>query len=206
MRNCISINGQQIPLTDEQIQQIRSAYEGGSKQVKLAEIPAGETFKIGHRKFIVLGHYEDETAVITRDVLEKMAFGSNNNFNGSAVDAWCESYAEDLANSIGERNIVGHIVDLTSDDGVKDYGAVKRKVSLLTTEQYRQYVDILDKYKTDSWWWLATPYSTKRHDNDCWLKCVSPSGRICHVDYGDVGFGVRPFCIFKSDIFVSCEQ
>ena len=201
MENYIYINGKKIYLTEEQVREITDAYE--EKQYMLSAVKAGETVKIGDREFITLGHYEDETALIAKDVLGKMAFGNNNNFNGSAVEAWCESLAEDLANSVGERNIVEHTVDLTSDDGLKDYGTVQRKVSLLTTEQYRQYVDILDKYKPDTWWWLATPYSTPRHDNDCWVKCVSPSGiidsGICNID----DIGVRPFCILKSSIFVS---
>ena len=201
MKNYICINNQKIELTEDQIKEITNAYE--KKKVLVSTVPKGEIVKIGDREFVVLGQYENETALITKDILEKMAFGSNNNFNGSDVDAWCESLAEDLANSVGEENIVGHTVDLTSDDGLKDYGAVKRKVSLLTTEQYRQYVDILDKYKTDSWWWLATPYSTPRHDDDSWVKCVAPSGIISlgYCNYGSRG--VRPFCILKSSIFVS---
>ena len=40
MENYISINGKQIQLTDEQIQQIISAYEDGNKHVELSEIPS----------------------------------------------------------------------------------------------------------------------------------------------------------------------
>lgn len=201
MKNYIMVNGKQIPLTEEQTREIVDAYE--QKQILLSDFRAGEIVRIGDREFIVLGQYEDDTALITKDILENMVFGDNNNFAGSAADTWCESFAEDLASSIGERNIVEHTVDLTSDDGLKDYGTVKRKVSLLTTEQYRQYVDILDKHNPDAWWWLATPYSTPRHCNDSWVKCVAPSGNFnydnCYYDYN----GVRPFCILKSSIFVS---
>lgn len=201
MENYIMVNGRKIALTEEQIREIVDAYE--QKQLLLSEVPEGEVFKISDRKFVVLGHFEDETAAISKDVIETMSFGSNNNFNGSDVDAWCESFAEDLANTVGERNLVLHTVNLTSDDGLKDYGTIQRRVSLLTADQYRTYVDILDQHKPDSWWWLATPFSTARHDNDLWVKCVSPSGCF---NYGN-GFsddnGVRPFCILKSTIFVS---
>ena len=203
MENYIIVNGRQIELTEKQIREIIDAYE--EKQRLLSTVQVGETVKIGDREFIVLGQYEDETALIAKDILGKIAFGNNNNFDGSAVDAWCESLAEDLANSVGEQNIVEHTVDLTSDDGLKDYGAVHRKVSLLTTEQYRQYVDILDKHKPNSWWWLATPYSTPRHDDDSWVKCVAPSGCINYGGYY-YGFGVRPFLILKSSIFGSSEE
>ena len=201
MKNYIMVNDRQIELTEDHIHEIADALN--RNQVLLSAVPVGETIKIGGHEFIVLGQYEDETALITKDIIEKMAFGNNNNFASSAVDAWCENFAEDLSSTVGERNIIEHTVDLTSDDGLKDYGTVQRKVSLFTTEQYRNYVDILDKYKPDAWWWLATPFSTPRHCNDTWVKCVSPSGYFSDDICGFGDFGVRPFCILKSSIFVS---
>jgi len=67
---------------------------------------------------------------------------------------------------------------------------------------YRQFVDILDEHKIDAWWWLATPYSTPRHEHTSWVKCVSPSGYIGYGGYYHCR-GVRPFCILNSNIFVS---
>ena len=109
----------------------------------------------------------------------------------------------EICTAVGEDNVVSHTVDLTSDDGLKDYGKVERRCSLLTADMYRRYIDILDKFKPDSWWWLATPHSTKRHENDSWVKCVSPSGFIFYGGFYFRGSGVRPFCILKSNIFVS---
>ena len=206
MENYITINGQQIPLTDEQIQQIISAYDDGNKQVMLAEIPAGGTFRIGDREFVVLDNCGGVAVSITKDVIKNMGFGPNNNFADSEVDTFCKEFANELAEEIGIDNLVEFLVDLTSDDGLKDYGKISRYVALMTADQYREYVEILDQHKPDTWWWLATPYSTARHENDLWVKCVSPAGNIyfgnCYYGY----FGVRPFCIFKSDIFVSSEQ
>lgn len=206
MGNYISINGQQIPLTDEQIQQIISAHEDGNKQIKLAEIPAGGTFKIGDRTFVVLDNCGGIAVSITKNVVKTMKFGSNNNYQGSEADTFCKEFANELAEQIGADNLVEFPVDLTSDDGLKDYGKITRYVALMTADQYREYVEILDKHKPDKWWWLATPYSTARHENDLWVKCVSPAGDFDFDIYRSVNRGVRPFCIFKSDIFVSCEQ
>lgn len=204
MKNYIMVNGKQIPLTEEQIREIVGAYE--QKQLRLSDVSEGEMFKISDREFIVLGHFEDETAVISKDILETMPFGNSNNFNESAVDDFCESLAEDIANTVGKRNLVLHTVNLTSDDGMNDYGRIQRRISLLTADQYRTYVDILDKHKPDVWW-LATPFSTARHENDLWVKCVSPSGssfldHLCNNDNN----GVRPFLILKSSIFESSEE
>ena len=201
MKNYICINGKKVELTEEQVKEIKTSC--GLQGVKLSDIPVGETFKIGKYEFVVLEHGKDTTAVIYKDLLlQGKEFGSNNNFDGSYVDKECQKFADEIAGIVGAENLVEHTVDLTSDDGLKDYGKVKRKMSLLTTELYRRYVYILDKFKLDKWWWLATAYSTKTHDDTTWVKWVSPSGCI-DIDYYFSGFGVRPFCILNSSIFVS---
>lgn len=201
MRNYICINDQKVELTDEQTEQLRASF--GLPAVKLKDLAPGDTFKIGIHEFIVLEHVGDAAAVIRKDLLpEKTAFGKNNNYNGSDVDARCNAFADEIAGIIGEDNMQVYTVDLTSDDGLKDYGMVERKASPLTADRYRRYVDILDKFKIKALWWLATAYSTPKHDNDVWVLCVSPSGFIRNGGYFNV-LGVRPFCILKSNIFVS---
>lgn len=169
----------------------------------LAEIPAGECFRVGDHEMVVLEHCAGATRALRKDLyVEHAEFGSNNNFDGSYTDELCQRFAEELKAIVGEENLLEHEVDLTSDDGLKDYGSVSRLVSLLTAEQYRTYVEILDQHKAKKWWWLATPFSTPRHADDYWTKCVSPSGIICDDGFY-FAYGVRPFCIFKSSISVS---
>lgn len=201
MKHFIQVFGRQIVLTEEQAKALQEQYAPPS--VKLAEVQAGETFRIGEHEFVVLKQFEDSAAVIYKGLLhEGIAFGNSNNLDGSAADKACGTFANKIAGIVGEENLVEFAVDLTSDDGLKDYGMIHRKMSLLTADQYRKYVDILDEHKIDQWWWLATPCSTARHDNDRWVNCVSPSGRLGSGNYGS-GIGVRPFCILKSHIFVS---
>lgn len=199
MKNYISINDQKIELTEDQVKRIVEAY--GVGRVLLADVPAGELVKIGAHEFIVLEQSGDTTAVIRKELLPDTVFGSSNNYNGSKVEAECNKFAEDIAAIVGEENVVLHSVDLTSNDGLKDYGKVKRRASLLTADLYRRYVEILDKFNPKNWWWLSTPYSTKKHDNDVWVLCVAPSGYFDSDLYDCIG--VRPFCILKSNIFVS---
>ena len=201
MSNYIVINNHRIELTEEQVKQIIALQE--NPKIQLSEIAVGDTFKIGEHEFIVLAHSDDLTGVIRNDLLPNQAFGDTNNFDGSDVFQTCDDFIAKIAAIIGEENILEHPVDLTSDDGLKDYGTIRKRCSLLTADMYRLYVDILDKFKPDSWWWLATPFSTKRHDNDSWVKCVSPSGCIYYDNYYVDCSGVRPFCILKSTIFVS---
>ena len=202
MQNYICINNQKIELTEEQIAQIVAAHTAGS--VKLADVTVSDIVKIGSYEMIVLEQFGSQTALILKDLyVEESEFADENNkYDGSYVDEKCQEFAQDLANIVGWDNVVLHEVDLTSDDGLKDYGTVERRASLITAEMYRWYVEILDTVKLEKWWWLATPHSTQRHGNNSWVKCVSPSGFICYDGYGS-GNGVRPFCILKSNIFVS---
>ena len=201
MKNYISINDQKIELTDEQVEKLKGSFN--LPCVKLADVPVGETFKVGNHEMIVLDHSGDTTAVILKDLLPDQRFGSNNNYNGSHVDKTCIKFAEEIEAAVGKENLCQHTVDLTSDDGLKCYGSVKRKASLMTTEKYRRFVYILDKHRPDCWWWLATAFSTSVHGYTSAVKCVAPSGFVSNGSYGNVIRGVRPFCILKSHIFVS---
>lgn len=169
----------------------------------LSNIKEAETCKIGDWEFIVCEHTSEGAVLLMKDCLfDSDNFGSNNNYNGSNVDELCEKFADKLAKVVGVENIVMHTVDLTADDGLRDYGSVDRRVSIFTANQCRKYVDVLDKYRLDKWTWTATAYSTPKHDDDCWVKCVAPSGDIRNRNYYGYG-GVRPFCILNSNIFVS---
>lgn len=201
MNNYIMINGQQIELTQEQVEQIIAA--NAATQRELSTCSEGDVVKVGSHEMVVLEHAGAATVLIRKDLIaDDEEFGENNNYNGSNVDAICNRFGDDLISTVGEENILRLAVDLTSDDGLKDYGSVTRHAALLTADQYRRYVHILDKHKLDAWWWLATAYSTPAHGNDTWVRCVSPSGRIYICSY-DCSCGVRPFCILKSNIFVS---
>lgn len=202
MENYISINGQKVGLTQEQVEKLRESF--GIQKVKLSDVAAGDVVKVGGHEFIVLEHRDDGTALIRKELLrESEEFGKeDNNYTHSIVEKICNDFADELAGIVGAENVVEHDVDLTSDDGLKDYGVVKRRASLLTADMYRKFVEVLDKYKLDAWWWLATPHSTERHENASWIKCVSPAGGISHVNCNS-SYGVRPFCILKSNIFVS---
>ena len=201
MKNYICLNGQNIELSDAQVAEIRKSL--GVGQVKLKDIPVGEPFKVGNYEFVVLEHSKETTAVIMKDFLHKeQQFGKSNNYENSYADDLCNEFAAEIADIVGENNLIEHTVDLTSDDGLKDYGKIKRKMSLLTTELYRRYVEILDKHKIDAWWWLVTAHSTPSHNSSSWVKCVAPVGSVNNRDYYN-NYGVRPFCILKSNIFVS---
>lgn len=203
--NYINLKNKKHYLTDEQAKAIEKILT--ENKIELSSIPVGDTFTIGDIEFVVLEQSGDTTAVITKELIkDSLKFADNsNNYNNSIVAGECDSFGEHIAGIIGEDNLIEHTVDLTSDDGLKDYGEVKKKMSLLTCELYRRYVETLDKHSVKKWWWLATAYSTPKHDNDNWVKCVSPSGYVNYSNCYD-NYGVRPFLCFVSSISVSCEE
>lgn len=173
---------------------------------QLSEIEIGGTFKVGAHEFFVLEHGEGKTSVLYKDLLENgMSFGQNNNFgdsNSCVVRKRLQEFAEELKSIIGADNLLEHVVDLTSDDGLDDYGKTAANVSLLTCGLYRRFVKVIDKHKINEYWWLVTPFSTPTHGDNEWIKCVSPLGDI-FLNGFDLINGVRPFCILNSNIFVS---
>ena len=199
MKNYFYINGTKIELTEEQARQISESFNIAPRSgtVLLAEKAVGDTVKIGEYQFIVLKQEEGKTHLILKELLEEeIAFGENNNdYRVSNIRPMLLKFADELSALIGAENLIEHVLDLISDDGLKDYGTTVERVSLLATEQYREFVDVLDKERLEKWWWLATPHSTERHENANWVKVVAPSGYIDYDSYYSYySSGVRPFC------------
>ena len=72
----------------------------------------------------------------------------------------------------------------------------------LTFDEVREYNDLLVNKELDDWWWTCTSWSTKERGWKYGIAVVSPSASIDR-GYCDGDNGVRPFCILKSNIFVS---
>lgn len=174
-------------------------------KVQLTEIEASKTFKIGDTEFIVLEHLEGEkTICITKGfVAEDTKFDENtNNFAKASVLNVLDDFANKIAAEVGAENMCNFEIDLTTDDGLKDYGSITRKTGLLTDVQYRKYSEIIEKYPVDDWWWLANAVSTPRRNVSYAVRCVAGGGSLSSGCCSFNG-GVRAVCIFKSNIFVS---
>lgn len=175
------------------------------KQMKLGSLKPGTVFKVGKREFIVLGHGKDTTAVILKDFLYTGIFDNNsNNYAKSTVRKEINGdFCREIEAAIGIENLIPHRVDLTANDGLKDYGSCVDKVSLMTADNYRRYREFLPGY--GKWWYLATPFSTESNGYTRCVCCVNSDGTVCG-DGCDCSNGVRPFCIFSSSISVSLSE
>lgn len=199
MKNYLCINGKKTKLTQEKMKQLGIVQE---PMVSLSE--DGKIAKIGEYEFIVLGNDGETVGLLLKGILGKeTAFGDTCDFKTSKVKNILDKFALEIEGLVGKDNLLEHTVDLTSLDGLKDYGSVNTKMSLFTAKKAADYVEILDEFKYGDWWWLATPWSTPKHGYKEYVVCVSPRGNVNYdISYGD-DIGVRPFCILKSNIFQS---
>lgn len=173
--------------------------------MKYAEVKENTTITVAATEFIVLEKQDDKVICLTRDLAfedEKFDKNSNNYATSDVKKKLDNEFLPKLVEAVGADNILDVDIDLTSDDGLDDYGSVKDKIGLLTDSMYRKYNRIIENYPVDNWWWLATPYSTPHRGYRSLVRCVS---RIGTLFIGSCGrnCGVRPFCIFSSAIFES---
>ena len=173
----------------------------------IAKIPAvkdGEVFSVGGVEFIKFPEVNGTVPAVTKNIVFTSRFGDDNDLRSSDVlKKLMDDFLPRIIEVVGTEGLCVVKTDLTTLDGLKPYGEIASLVSLPTFDFYRANVEIFDKHPVKSWWWLATPDSARPHDDPSWVTCVAPSGFVDSVLYFHDGYGVRPFCILKSHIFVS---
>lgn len=186
--------------------------EEKAKKVQLKDLKLGETFMIGEHEFIVLeqifevnGDDSDATGVVSKDfMLENVAFDSDaRNYRASVLkDKIEEKILPIIEEEVGSGNILENLCDLRSVCGENEFGMFTSKVRPMTFDEVRKYHEFILNEDLDDWWWTCTPWGSDKNGNARVIATVAPSGRICSGSC-DYHGGVRPFCILKSDIFVS---
>lgn len=174
-------------------------------KVALSSLNSGETFKIGEHDFIVLNQGEDCTEVISKGFMakDKVFDSDTRDYAKSSLKKLIEEEIQPvIEENVGVGNIIEHSVDLTSVDNQHEFDSCKCKVRPITFGEARKYNDLLADENLGDWWWTCTPWSTKGRGFSYSVAVVSPSGCIFNY-FCNYDVGVRPFCILKSNIFVS---
>lgn len=178
-----------------------------SKKNLFPGIKDGDTFKVGDVEFIKFPDMGGVTPVVARNIVFVSRFGDNNDLRESDVLKKLEAeFLPKIIQAVGADTLCTVKTDLTALDGLKPYGEMESLVSLPTLDFYRANVEIFDKHKVGSWWWLATPESAQPHERPDWILCVAPSGYVGRDSCGYYSNGVRPFLCFVSSIFESSEE
>lgn len=135
-------------------------------------------------------------------VKEDVEFGDTTDYKTSKVKKLCDTeILKDFEEEFGVENIETHTADIITADGQK-VGSVKCKIRPITFDEARGYTDITPNNDLNDWYWTLSPWSTKERGWEKSCTVVSPSGYIYNISY-NYGYGVRPVCILKSNIFVS---
>lgn len=174
--------------------------------IKVMEVAAGKTVKVAGMMWVVLDHIEGKgTLCLMEDILEERAF---HNEDKDGCNNWADSSLREYLNSefaarLMDRQLAEMEVDLTSDDGMKDYGKTKDYIALLTADQYRKYREFIPN--ADDWWWLATPW-TCNSANSYSVRDVNTGGTLNsnNAYYGNIG--VRPALIFKESVIADDDN
>ena len=172
-------------------------------KVELSTVAPGGVIDLGEDEFVVLGHDEGGTLVISKDFMEEdVKFGDNTDFNGSNVQrVLYEDILPKIEEVVGKDSILSQTVKLTTVDNQDIYKDVAGRIRLLTFDEARKYNPLIVNEELDDYWWLMTPWTSNDRLNYP-VAVVSPSGFISHWDCDD-RLGVRPVLYLKSNIFVS---
>lgn len=153
-------------------------------------------------KFIC-GHYwtsvqdGNRTYYFMNGILKKSEFGKTNNYAESYVrnDLVNSELSEDLKKEFGDK-LVPISLDLTSMDGLKDYGTVEGDILAIPNIQllmkFGENIPLID-----NWYWLANPNQTPKRKDARYVRYVDSVGCV-RYDVCDYDGGVRPFFILKS--------
>lgn len=193
-----------LEMARELVKQLEEAEK--NNKVQLSALKAGEVFKIGEHDFIVLEQFAGTTRVISKNLMaENVTFDTNTrNYENSSLKKYIENNIQPIIEAeVGEENIVTSTVDLISVDMQHEFSnKCECAVRPLTFDEAREYNNLLFDEKLNDWWWTCTPWSAHSRGYTRSIAVVSPSGFINDHNC-DFNNGVRPFCILKSNIFVS---
>ncbi len=179
--------------------------EEKQSKVQLSALNPGDVFKIGEHDFIVLMQCREETAVISKGFMaENVKFDEDSrNYKESNLKKVIENLIQPVIEvEVGSKNLIEHEVDLTSVDMQDEFGGFKCKVRPITFDEARLYNNLLVNKNLNGWWWTCTPWSTEDRGWKYSIAVVAPAGDVSSRSCGGSD-GVRPFCILKSNIFVS---
>lgn len=169
------------------------------------KIAPSSVISYGGLDCIVLDVEQDKILVLAKESIGNMPFdeGNSNNFpKGTLCKYLNGEFIKTLkANGADTSALIPTTIDLTSDDGLKDYGETTQKIFLLTCDMYRKYRSIIPNL--DDWWWLATAYSTESNGYAHYARRVGSGGSLYNGSAYNGHSGVRPAFYLKSSILES---
>lgn len=185
-----------------------------SKTITLDRVPFGATFTLDGVRFVKLDGDRDAVFALAEDTVadlgcvqfeaDNAAREDHNNFNGSLVQKEIERWVRDQHKPIFDA-VVERPIDLTTMDGMTDYGCPLTVVRILTIDEYRKHRRFIPL--TDKPYWLATGWTTASspYSNTRYAYSISTDGTVRDDYVYYAGFAPRPALYLQSQILVSVD-
>ena len=180
------------------------------KDLALAQVRQGERFTLDGVEFVKLEGDLDAAFAVAADTLPECCQfedddaerEDHNNYAGSllskTVERWLRDKHPAIFSAVAERPI-----DLTTMDGMTDYGKPLAVVRALTIDEYRKHRSILPL--TSKPYWLATGWTTNSSplSNGSYAYYILTGGAVYSNGVYYAHFAPRPAFNLKSSIVVS---
>lgn len=175
------------------------------KKIALKNAARGTAFDYAGQSWILLENDDGRALCLSKDIIETRAFdeGNCNNFAVASSKEYLNgAYLDNLLEDVnGPNAFLTTELDLTTDDGLKDYGTCTVTIFLLTVDQYRRNRDVIPN--ADDWWWLSTAFSTKSNGYESLARLVNTGGTLYWNGACSGCYGLRPACNLSSDLLIS---
>ena len=163
-----------------------------------------QEFTMGGIAWTVIQTGADWVKCITSNCVEQRAFDepirNANDFAASSLRAYLNGeFLRRLIKAGAPEEMFEYFnIDLTAEDGLKNYGGDRVRIGLIICEEYRLLRGNIPALP-DRWWWTATPDSSI----NSFVRSVNFDGTLNYYNaYSGYG-GVRPLCNLKSEILKS---
>lgn len=117
------------------------------KKIALKNAARGTAFDYAGQSWILLENDDGRALCLSKDIIETRAFdeGNCNNFAVASSKEYLNgAYLDNLLEDVnGPNAFLTTELDLTTDDGLKDYGTCTVTIFLLTVDQYRRNRDVI---------------------------------------------------------------
>ena len=181
------------------------------KDLALAQVRRGEHFTLDGVEFVKLEDDLDAAFAVAADTLPECCQfeddderEDHNNYAGSLLSKTMERWLRDKHPVIFSA-VVERPIDLTTMDGMTDYGKPLAVVRALTIDEYRKHRGILPL--TSKPYWLATGWTTNSspYSSAYFAYRIRTDGSVDSSLVCNASFAPRPALYLKSSILVSVE-
>ena len=161
-----------------------------------------QEFTMGGIAWTVIQTGADWVKCITSECVAEGAFdeGNKNDFAASSLRTYLNGeFLRRLIKAGAPEEMFEYFnIDLTADDGLKNYGGDRVRIGLITCEEYRLLRSNIPALP-DRWWWTATPDSPI----NSFVRRVYSDGSLSDSSAYSGYVGVRPICKLKSELLTS---